>query len=106
MPLLLVCEDNGLGISVRTPDGWIEQASANARPALLRCRRHRSRRDVDDGNEAATFVRRNRRPAFLRLRTVRLMGHAGSDVEAAYRTAAEIVADEELDPLLGTARRC
>ena len=35
----------------------------------------------------------HRRPAFLHLRTVRLMGHAGSDVEAAYRTPAEIAAD-------------
>ena len=25
MPLLLVCEDNGLGISVRTPDGWVAE---------------------------------------------------------------------------------
>jgi 2-oxoisovalerate dehydrogenase E1 component len=34
-----------------------------------------------------------------------LLGHAGSDVEAAYRSAAEVAADEVLDPLLGTARR-
>ena len=43
-------------------------------------------------------------PAFLHLRTVRLMGHAGSDVEAAYRTPAEIRDDDARDPLLGTAR--
>jgi 2-oxoisovalerate dehydrogenase E1 component len=105
MPLLLVCEDNGIGISVRTPDGWIKQAYGQ-RPGLRYF-------DADGtdlaatltmATEAATFVRRNRRPAFLRLRTVRLMGHAGSDVEAAYRSPAELLADEELDPLLGTAR--
>src|ERR1700729_444204 len=28
LPLLLVCEDNGLGISVRTPPGWIEAAQS------------------------------------------------------------------------------
>jgi 2-oxoisovalerate dehydrogenase E1 component len=105
MPLLLVCEDNGIGISVRTPDGWIRQAYGQ---------RHGLRYFDADGTdldaalsmarEAATFVRRNRRPAFLRLRTVRLLGHAGSDVEAAYRSPAELAADEELDPLLGTAR--
>ncbi|MEV8378509.1 thiamine pyrophosphate-dependent enzyme [Kribbella sp. NPDC056861] len=105
MPLLLVCEDNGIGISVRTPDGWIKQTYGQ---------RHGLRYFDADGTdlaatltmatEAATFVRRNRRPAFLRLRTVRLMGHAGSDVEAAYRSPAELLADEELDPLLGTAR--
>jgi 2-oxoisovalerate dehydrogenase E1 component len=33
MPLLLVCEDNGLGISVRTPDGWVA-AAHSGRPAL------------------------------------------------------------------------
>ena len=26
LPLLFVCEDNGLGISVRTPEGWTERA--------------------------------------------------------------------------------
>ncbi|WP_433165499.1 thiamine pyrophosphate-dependent enzyme [Kribbella sp. CA-247076] len=105
MPLLLVCEDNGIGISVRTPEGWIRQAYGQ-RPGLRYF-------DADGtdlaaalsmATEAATFVRRNRRPAFLRLRTVRLLGHAGSDVEAAYRSPAELTADEELDPLLGTAR--
>ncbi|WP_017598920.1 transketolase C-terminal domain-containing protein, partial [Nocardiopsis lucentensis] len=50
-------------------------------------------------------VRRNRAPAFLRLRTVRLMGHAGSDVETAYRSRTEIAAGLERDPLVGTARR-
>ncbi|TDD25174.1 MFS transporter [Kribbella turkmenica] len=105
MPLLLVCEDNGIGISVRTPEGWIRQAYGQ-RPGL----RYFDADGTDVAaalsmaREAATFVRRNRRPAFLRLRTVRLLGHAGSDVEAAYRSPAELAADEELDPLLGTAR--
>src|SRR6202008_5053010 len=52
----------------------------------------------------AAWVRERRRPAFLHLTTVRLMGHAGSDVESAYRTPAEIAADHRHDPLLGTAR--
>ncbi|MGC4940270.1 thiamine pyrophosphate-dependent enzyme [Kribbella sp. DT2] len=105
MPLLLVCEDNGIGISVRTPDGWIKQAYGQ-RPGLRYFDADGTDLDatLTMATEAATFVRRNRRPAFLRLRTVRLLGHAGSDVEAAYRTPAEIIADEELDPLLGTAR--
>jgi 2-oxoisovalerate dehydrogenase E1 component len=38
------------------------------------------------------------------VRTVRLGGHAGTDVESAYRTPAEIAADTARDPLLGTAR--
>src|SRR6185503_12878160 len=33
VPILFVCEDNGIGISVRTPDGWIA-AAYGARPGL------------------------------------------------------------------------
>ena len=33
LPLLLVCEDNGIGISTKTPKGWIE-ATFSARPGL------------------------------------------------------------------------
>jgi 2-oxoisovalerate dehydrogenase E1 component len=105
MPLLLVCEDNGLGISVRTPAGWIESVSSG---------RPRIRYFAADGADlaqaydvavaAADWVRERRAPAFLHVRTVRLGGHAGTDVESAYRTPAEIAADTARDPLLGTAR--
>ena len=33
MPLLFVCEDNGWGISVPTPAGWVEASLAH-RPGL------------------------------------------------------------------------
>jgi 2-oxoisovalerate dehydrogenase E1 component len=105
VPLLLVCEDNGLGISVPTPQGWIAEAYGN-RAGL--------RYFTVDGSdlaetfaiaeEAAQWVRRRRRPAFLHLRTVRLMGHAGTDLESAYRSGSRIAADLDRDPLLGTAR--
>ncbi|WP_067468231.1 thiamine pyrophosphate-dependent enzyme [Actinomadura macra] len=105
MPLLLVCEDNGIGISVRTPPGWIH-AAYGSRPGLAYFRGDGC--DLEDAYDAAcraaAWVRAHRRPAFLHLRTVRLMGHAGSDVETSYRTSAEIAADLEADPLLGTAR--
>lgn len=105
MPILFVCEDNGIGISTRTPDGWIA-AAYGTRPGL--------RYVAADGSDpvavhaaaadAVRWVRSRRGPAFLHLRTVRLMGHAGSDVESAYRSAREIAADYERDPLLATAR--
>ena len=57
----------------------------------------------DAAAAAADWVRTRRRPAFLHLRTVRLMGHAGSDYEAAYRRPDEIAADYERDPLVRTA---
>jgi 2-oxoisovalerate dehydrogenase E1 component len=105
MPLLLVCEDNGIGISVRTPAGWIETAYGS-RPGLRYLAVDGG--DLDDAcavaTRAAEYVRSARRPAFLHLRTVRLMGHAGSDVETAYRDPAELAADLDRDPLVATAR--
>ncbi|WP_089004185.1 thiamine pyrophosphate-dependent enzyme [Micromonospora rifamycinica] len=105
IPVLFVCEDNGLGISVRSPDGWVER-TLRARPGV--------RYFTVDGTdpvaaytvaaEAAGWVRRHRRPAVLHLRTVRLLGHAGADAERAYRSTAEIAADEARDPVLATAR--
>jgi len=105
MPLLMVCEDNGIGISTRTPAGWIAQRFA-ARPGLRYlavdgC----ALADVyDAAQQAVSYVRTARKPAFLHLRTVRFLGHAGSDAEVAYRTPAEIAADYGKDPLLASAR--
>ncbi|MFI0481210.1 thiamine pyrophosphate-dependent enzyme [Actinomadura sp. 9N215] len=105
LPLLLVCEDNGIGISVRTPPGWIH-AAYGSRPGLAYF--HADGCDLADAHavasQAAAWVREHRRPAFLHLRTVRLMGHAGSDVESSYRTPVELAADLDRDPLLQTAR--
>ena len=104
-PILFVCEDNGTGISVPTPDGWIAE-SFGSLPHL-----HYVLADGEiDGVWAATestieHVRRTRQPAFLHLPTVRLWGHAGSDAEQSYRTIAEIAATEARDPLVRTARR-
>ncbi len=105
LPLLLVCEDNGLGISVRTPAGWIGAAQSGR--AGLRYF-HADGADLaavyDAAVSAADWVRDRRAPAFLHISTVRFGGHAGSDVESGYRAPAEIAADLRQDPLLGTAR--
>ena len=45
-----------------------------------------------------------RKPVFLHVRTVRLLGHAGSDAEFVYRDMTDITATEFQDPLLHTAR--
>ncbi|GAA3429598.1 thiamine pyrophosphate-dependent enzyme [Streptosporangium nondiastaticum] len=103
LPLLFVCEDNGLGISVRTPAGWVEAAHHPLLPYFTAdgC----DLADVHDvAAAAAEHVRTRRSPALLHLRTVRLMGHAGSDVEMSYRTKREIDADLGRDPLVATAR--
>jgi 2-oxoisovalerate dehydrogenase E1 component len=59
---------------------------------------------LETARAAAAWVRGSRRPAFLHLTTVRLMGHAGSDYEPAYRRPDEILADFERDPVLCMAR--
>jgi 2-oxoisovalerate dehydrogenase E1 component len=105
MPVLFLCEDNGIGISVRTPPGWIAAANRN-RPGLEYFAADGT--DLLDTLAAATravdHVRLTRQPAFLHLRMVRLLGHAGSDVESGYRTAAEITEDYARDPVVRTAR--
>jgi 2-oxoisovalerate dehydrogenase E1 component len=103
-PVLFVCEDNGIGISVKTPGGWIEQCFAH-------------RRDLDyfyaDGLDLAAgyaqvaravhHCRTRRRPTFLHLRTTRIMGHAGTDFEIEWRSIEELVDVEAGDPLLRSA---
>jgi 2-oxoisovalerate dehydrogenase E1 component len=105
LPLLLICEDNGLGISVRTPPGWAA-AALSGRPSIGYYQADGT--DLagvyDTALAAAAHVRERRAPAILHLSTVRFGGHAGSDVEAGYRSPAEIAADLRRDPLLGTAR--
>lgn len=105
MPVIFLCEDNGIGISVRTPGGWVEANFAH-RPALhyVQC----DGVDVLDAlrgcEEAVAYARARRKPVFLHMRTVRLMGHGGADVEATYSALKDVEANEAQDPLLHTAR--
>ncbi len=105
MPILFLCEDNGIGISVDTPSRWIRESFGGLR--FLRYFEAEGEVDeVWDVVEEAVHVCRSRRvPVFLRLETVRLWGHAGSDIETAYRTPAQIEASEARDPLVRNARR-
>ncbi len=104
-PILFLCEDNGTGISVPTPAGWIAESFGNL-PHLRYVLAEGELDAVWRATEAAIdHVRHTRQPAFLHLPTVRLWGHAGSDAEHAYRDASEIAAVEAQDPLLRTARR-
>jgi 2-oxoisovalerate dehydrogenase E1 component len=105
VPMVFVCEDNGIGISVTTPSNWVENNFSN-RPALKYI--------AADGlnlfdvylksREAEKYARERRRPVFLHVKTVRLMGHAGSDMENTYRSFPQIEAVEFNDPLLHSAR--
>src|SRR5688572_4075232 len=103
-PVLFVCEDNGIGISVKTPDGWVARNFAN-RPDLD----YFTADGLDlaagygDVRRAVEHCRRTRRPTFLHLRTTRIMGHAGTDFEIEWRSIQELCKVEATDPLLRSA---
>lgn len=105
LPLLMVCEDNGIGISTPTPKGWVE-ASMRHRPGLRYF--HADGLNLYDtarvAAEAADYVRQRRKPAFLHLTMVRLYGHAGADLPTTYLPKAQIEAEEANDPLLHSVR--
>jgi len=100
VPLLFVCEDNGLGISVPSPEGWVAgslssrvdlryEAAAGDEPKAL----------LETARALVGWIREHRR----HVRSVRYLGHAGADVEAAYRSPNDVRADLARDPLLATA---
>ncbi|MBO9662832.1 thiamine pyrophosphate-dependent enzyme [Dokdonella sp.] len=103
-PVLFVCEDNGIGISVKTPNDWI-RASFGGRRDLDYF--YADGLDLAEGYEqvarAVHHCRTTRRPTFLHLRTTRIMGHAGTDFEIEWRSVEELVAVESTDPLLRSA---
>lgn len=104
-PILFVCEDNGIGISTKSPQGWIA-ANLQGKPGV----KYFAGDGLDFYDcfrvacEAADYVRTKRKPAVLHLRMVRLYGHAGADVPTTYLSRDEVEADEAQDPLLHAAR--
>ncbi len=105
LPLVFICEDNGIGISTATPKGWIT-SSMQSRP-------HIEYIEVDGLNplsiisgckKADQIARKKRRPVFLHFRCIRMLGHAGSDIETEYRTVHEIEKIEAQDPLIHSAK--
>ena len=105
MPLLFCCEDNGIGISTKTPTGWIA-ANFQNRPGIKYF--HCNGLDIFEtyrvAQEAADYVRSQRKPALLHVKTIRLYGHAGADVATSYLPKAEVEAQEANDPLLHSVR--
>jgi 2-oxoisovalerate dehydrogenase E1 component len=105
LPLLFVCEDNGLGVSVRSPPGWIEMRLR----ALPHVRYFAAdgadlRDSYAQARAAVDYCRSARRPAVLHLSCVRLLGHAGSDVDTTYRSRTELEQAAERDPIWSAAR--
>jgi 2-oxoisovalerate dehydrogenase E1 component len=104
MPLVLVCEDNGLGISVSSPAGWVARAAQRPGITYLTAQGDDPAAVSATAAEAVDLARKHRRPALLHVHTIRYLGHAGTDVESGYRTPTSIAADRARDPLLALAR--
>jgi TPP-dependent pyruvate/acetoin dehydrogenase alpha subunit len=105
LPVLFVCEDNGFAATTRTATlsagpGPEARAQSLGIPAT-----------IVDGNDVAAVdataqeligrIRAGKGPHFLLARTYRLKGHTAHDA-AAYRSAEEVAAKQEEDPL----KRC
>ena len=103
MPIVFVCEDNDIGISVPTPRGWVA-ASIQNRPGLkyMTCDGTDIGAALNTTRDAIEYTRMRRKPVFLHFKTVRLMGHAGADLESQYRSLHAIEDTESQDPLLKT----
>ncbi|KQY70706.1 MULTISPECIES: thiamine pyrophosphate-dependent enzyme [unclassified Sphingomonas] len=101
MPIVFACEDNGIGISTRTPSGWIA-ASFRHRPALayLACDGLDLLDALRTARKAVDIARHERKPVFLHMGCTRLYGHAGSDVQSTYLSRTEIAQIDARDPLL------
>ncbi len=105
VPILFVCEDNGLGISVETPPGWIQKQFTHRYGIEYFQADGLDLVDAHRGvTEAVEHCRTRRCPVFLHLGVVRLLGHAGSDPEMEYHSLEQIESAEAKDPLLATAR--
>jgi 2-oxoisovalerate dehydrogenase E1 component len=104
LPLLFFIEDNGYGISVpsrqQTPGGNIASNLQAFRGLRV------LDGDASDPMAVATLiegavagVRSDEGPALIRLAVPRLSGHSGQDTQT-YKSAGEIAAEKERDPLM------
>lgn len=104
LPIVFVCEDNGIGVSVPTIEDWIEtNVKARQNMTYLSCDGFNFFDVYKQATQAAQTARTEKVPVFLHMKTVRLLGHAGSDIELHYHTQAQIEMLEAQDPLLCSA---
>tara|TARA_B110000116_G_scaffold135955_1_gene117916 strand:- start:3028 stop:5244 length:2217 start_codon:yes stop_codon:yes gene_type:complete len=105
VPIIFICEDNGYGISVPTPESWVKNTfSGQESMKYIDCDGLNLLDTINKAQEAHEFCRSKRSPVFLHMKTVRLMGHAGSDIESSYLSMSQIEDAEKNDPLLHSSR--
>jgi 2-oxoisovalerate dehydrogenase E1 component len=105
LPIVFICEDNGIGISVSTPKGYIaSRMNAFQHITYIACDGLNIFDVYEKAKLAEKVARIEKKPVFLHMHCVRLMGHAGSDIEIQYKTQTAIEKNEADDPLLHSAR--
>lgn len=104
LPIVFVCEDNGIGISVPTPKNWVRESVQDRLGINYIEADGLDVMDVYQKAMKANYIAREKRQAvFLHLSCIRLLGHAGSDIETHYLSPTAIRENEANDPLLYTA---
>lgn len=104
LPLVFICEDNKIGISVPTPTEWVKNSQSTQHSLQYFEANGLDLLETYHVTEKAfDYAREKRKPCFLRIKTVRLLGHAGSDIETSYRNQKQIEESEAKDPLLYSA---
>lgn len=101
LPLVFVCEDNGIGISVITPQNWVRHSRQNSEQIkYYECDGTDLVESLNIVTSAFAYSRRYKKPSFIRFKTVRLMGHAGSDIENVYLSPSLVEKNEAQDPII------
>ncbi len=104
LPLVFICEDNGIAISVPTAKNWVrDTVSHRTNIHYIACDGLNLTDTYHASLLAAKIARQKKQSVFLHMKCVRLMGHAGSDVEQLYLSEKTIEQQEFNDPLLHSA---
>ena len=104
VPMLYLVEDNGYAISVpvevQTPGGDVSKlVESFPNLKVWRCDGTDFLASYRTLGEAAAYVRRERKPAFVHARVIRPYSHSLSDDERLYKPPAEREAEARRDPL-------
>lgn len=104
VPLIFICEDNGIGISVPTPKDWVKNSVITRAGIHYIVANGLSLYSLMNASFKANDIARHQKaPVFLHMQCKRLLGHAGSDIEQQYLSLKQIEANEAHCPLLYSA---